>query len=54
MKHKFGNKKLNKPTDQRLALIKGLVVNLFENNSIKTIIQELKRLRSMLKIVNDS
>lgn len=36
MKHKFGNKKLNKPTDQRLALIKGLVINLFENNSIKT------------------
>ena len=36
MKHKFGNKKLNKPTDQRLALIKSLVINLFENNSIKT------------------
>lgn len=36
MKHKCGNKKLSKPTDQRLALIKNLVVSLFENNSIKT------------------
>ena len=36
MKHRFGNKKLSKPTDQRLALIKNLVVSLFENNSIKT------------------
>jgi len=36
MKHRCGNKKLSKPTDQRLALIKNLVVNLFENMVIKT------------------
>ena len=36
MKHRCGNKKLSKPTDQRLALIKNLVVSLFENSSIKT------------------
>lgn len=36
MRHKKGNKKLNRPTDQRLALLKGLVRSLFLNNSIKT------------------
>lgn len=36
MRHKKGNKKLNRPTDQRLALLKSLVRSLFLNNSIKT------------------
>lgn len=36
MRHKKGNKKLNMPTDQRLALLKSLVRSLFLNNSIKT------------------
>ena len=36
MKHRNGNKKLNLPTDQRLALIKQLVRNLVSNKSIKT------------------
>tara|TARA_B100000427_G_scaffold76840_1_gene62729 strand:+ start:3244 stop:3591 length:348 start_codon:yes stop_codon:yes gene_type:complete len=36
MKHKNGNKKLNLPTDQRLALIKGLVQHLLEKRKIKT------------------
>ena len=36
MKHKNGNKKLNLPTDQRLALIKGLVQHLVEKRKIKT------------------
>jgi len=36
MRHQKGNKKLNKPTDQRLALLKSLVKSLFENSKIKT------------------
>ena len=36
MKHRSGNKKLNLPTDQRLALIKGLVLELIDKKSIKT------------------
>ncbi|MBH38205.1 50S ribosomal protein L17 [bacterium] len=36
MKHRNGNKKLNLPTDQRLALIKGLVQHLINKKSIKT------------------
>ncbi len=36
MRHSKGNKKLNKPTDQRLALLKSLVIALFENSRIKT------------------
>ncbi|MCP4049539.1 MAG: 50S ribosomal protein L17 [bacterium] len=36
MRHKRGNKKLGKPTDQRMAMLKNIVVALFENNRIKT------------------
>ena len=36
MRHQRGNKKLSKPTDQRLALLKGLVESLFTYNRIKT------------------
>ena len=36
MRHQKGNKKLSKPTDQRLALIKNLTVSLVENNRIIT------------------
>lgn len=36
MRHQKGNKKLNKPTDQRLSLLKSLVISLFENTKIKT------------------
>mgnify|MGYP003343333933 CR=1 FL=1 len=36
MRHKRGNKKLGLPTDQRLALLKSLVIALFENNKIET------------------
>ena len=36
MNHKKGNKKINLPTDQRLALIKSLVINLVEFKMIKT------------------
>ncbi len=36
MRHKKANKKLGKPTDQRLALLKSLVISLFTHNRIKT------------------
>ena len=36
MRHKKGNKKLGKPTDQRLALLKSLVESLFKHEKIKT------------------
>ena len=36
MRHKKGNKKLSRPTDQRMALLKGLVQQLFLHGSIQT------------------
>ncbi len=36
MRHQRGNKKLGKPTDQRLALLKSLVESLFTYDKIKT------------------
>ena len=36
MRHQRGNKKLGLPTDQRLALLRSLVIALFTNNKIKT------------------
>ena len=36
MRHQRGNKKLGKPTDQRLALLKSLVESLFTYDRIKT------------------
>ena len=36
MRHRRGNAKLGKPTDQRLALLKSLVESLFTYNRIKT------------------
>ena len=36
MKHRKGNKKLNKPTDQRIALLRSLSIALFSFNRIKT------------------
>lgn len=36
MRHRKGNKKLNKPTDQRVALLKNLVFSLVEFSKVKT------------------
>ena len=36
MRHQKGNKKLGKPTDQRIALLKSLTMSLFTYNRIKT------------------
>lgn len=51
MRHQKGNKKLSKPTDQRLALLKGLVLSLFTHKKIKTTdvrAKEAKRLAEKL------
>lgn len=36
MRHAKGNKKLGKPTDQRIALLRGLAIALFSHEKIKT------------------
>ena len=36
MRHRRSNKKLNKPTDQRIALLRSLAYALFANQKIKT------------------
>ena len=36
MRHKKGNKKLSKPTDQRIALLRSLSLSLITHNKIKT------------------
>lgn len=36
MRHKRGNKKLSKPTDQRIALLRSLSLSLIEYGKIKT------------------
>ena len=36
MRHRKGNKKLNLPTDQRLAMLKNMVISLFKSGKIQT------------------
>lgn len=36
MRHKKGNKKLNKPTDQRLAMIRSIAISLFKHDHVST------------------
>ena len=36
MRHKKGNKKLSKPTDQRIALLRSLSLSLITHSKIKT------------------
>ncbi|MDA1352984.1 MAG: 50S ribosomal protein L17 [bacterium] len=47
MRHQRGNKKLGKPTDQRLALLKSLVQSLFIYNRIETTDTRAKEARKM-------
>lgn len=45
MRHRKGNKKLSKPTDQRLALLRALMRGLFKNNSIRTTLVRAKQVQ---------
>lgn len=47
MRHKRGNKKLNKPYDQRLALLRGQVATLFLHGHITTTKARAKQVKRM-------
>ena len=49
MNHKKGFKKINKPTDQRLSLIKNLTFNLIKNGQIKTTSLRAKQTQSYVE-----
>ena len=52
MNHKKGHKKINKPTDQRLALIKNLTYSLIFNGQIKTTLLRAKNKKIILEKIN--
>ncbi len=41
-----GNRKLGRPTDQRRAMLRGMVTYLFENGQIETTVTRAKEVRS--------
>ena len=47
MRHRKGNKKLNKPTDQRIALLRNQVLNLITHNRIQTTVTRAKEVKKM-------
>lgn len=47
MRHQRGNKKLGKPTDQRLAMLKSIVAGLFKSEKIKTTDDRAKEARKI-------
>lgn len=47
MRHRKGNRKLSRPTDQRIALLRGLVKSLFEHSKIQTTDTRAKEARKM-------
>ena len=49
MRHQKGNKKLSRPTDQRLSLLKSLVIAIVAQNRIKTTPQRAKEAKKLLE-----
>ncbi|RAP29786.1 50S ribosomal protein L17 [Candidatus Marinamargulisbacteria bacterium SCGC AG-343-D04] len=49
MKHRNGNKKLNKPTDQRLAMLKSIVISLVNFNQITTTTLRAKEAKKIVE-----
>jgi large subunit ribosomal protein L17 len=47
MRHKVGKRKLNKPTDQRMALLKNQVQALFMHERVVTTEARAKEVRSL-------
>jgi large subunit ribosomal protein L17 len=45
MRHLKDHRRLGRPTDQRLALLRALVIGLFEHNHIKTTLAKAKEAR---------
>jgi large subunit ribosomal protein L17 len=48
MRHKKGNSKLGKPTDQRLAMLRAQACALFKNNRITTTVTRAKQIRRLV------
>ena len=42
MRHKYGNAKLSKPTDQRIALLRSIALGLFKNKRVFTTLHRAK------------
>ena len=51
MRHRNKNRKLSKPTDQRLALLKGIVTSLMEHGKVKVTLTRAKEARRMAEKV---
>lgn len=51
MRHRKSNKKLNKPTDQRLALLKNLAVSLIEHSRIITTQTRAKQAQRFVELL---
>ena len=47
MRHRYGNRKLGRPTDQRLALLRSIVRALFINGKVKVTLERAKEARRM-------
>lgn len=47
MRHRKDHRKLNRATDQRLALLRSLVCSLFRHNRVKTTVQKAKEAARM-------
>ena len=51
MRHRKGNRKLSKPTDQRLALLKSIVRSLFLSDRVKVTLTRAKEARKLAEKV---
>ncbi len=49
MRHKSGIKKLGRPTDHRLAMLRNLAISLIEKGRIETTVDRAKALRSFVE-----
>ena len=49
MRHKKGNKKINKPTDQRIALLRSLSLAMITNSKIKSTDLRVKEAQKMIE-----
>jgi large subunit ribosomal protein L17 len=47
VRHRYGNRKLSRPTDQRLALLRSIVRALFINGKVKVTLERAKEARRM-------
>lgn len=47
MRHRNSNRKLSKPTDQRMAMLKGIVASLLEKGKVEVTVPRAKEARKM-------